>query len=271
VRRLFDFLFKKGSITVVELQMFNIILNLILCPLKILPMKHFVDTHPTIIVALDLSLVTVLALFGMIALLGARKEITLKDVINCLLYNFGKETKEEFLRYRADTLLDQADLETRRYIRSRLDEHEQDLQPKADTVDENESPTISERLFATAAASWGSDSMQAEFDRLMTEEKLFLNPKLRLDDIAERLHTNKTYVSRMVNQSYEMGFSELINIMRIDFAEQYITKNSKAKQAEIAEACGFISASAFNSIFKKVTGMTPKAWIAQWNSANETL
>lgn len=46
----------------------------------------------------------------------------------------------------------------------------------------------------------------------MQQERLYLQPSLTLSDVAERLHTNKTYVSKMVNQTYKMGFPELLNI-----------------------------------------------------------
>ena len=65
-----------------------------------------------------------------------------------------------------------------------------------------------------------------------------------------------------MNNTYNLGFPELLNTLRIDYAEQYIINHRSAKQDEIAAACGFLSASAFNSIFKKVTGVTPKVWIA---------
>ena len=66
----------------------------------------------------------------------------------------------------------------------------------------------------------------------------------------------------MVNNTFNMGFPEVVNILRIDYAEQYIINNPDAKQSEIATKCGFLSASTFNTIFKKVTGMTPKMWVA---------
>ena len=91
---------------------------------------------------------------------------------------------------------------------------------------------------------------------------MFLQPKLTLDDVAESLNTNKTYVSKMVNNTYNLGFPELINILRVDYAEQYIISHREARQEEIAQECGFLSASSFNTTFKKVTGMTPKVWIA---------
>jgi len=103
----------------------------------------------------------------------------------------------------------------------------------------------------------------------MMDEQLFLQPKLTLDDVADRLCSNKTYVSRMVNNAYNLGFPELINTLRVDYAEQYILSHREAKQDQIAENCGFLSASSFNTIFKKVTGMTPKVWIASLDRQQE--
>ena len=96
----------------------------------------------------------------------------------------------------------------------------------------------------------------------MMDKKVFLQPKLSLDDVAEELHSNKTYVSKMVNNTYNMSFSDYINTLRIDYAEQYLLHNRNAKQSDIAAACGFPDASAFNNVFKKITGVTPKIWLA---------
>ena len=109
---------------------------------------------------------------------------------------------------------------------------------------------------------WNEDDILGRFQRLMRDEMLFLKPGLSLEDVAEKLDTNKFYISKMVNNTFNMGFPEVVNILRIDYAEQYIINNPDAKQSEIATKCGFLSASTFNTIFKKVTGMTPKMWVA---------
>ena len=95
-----------------------------------------------------------------------------------------------------------------------------------------------------------------------TEEQIFLDPRIGLTEVAERLHTNKTYISKLVNNTYKLGFPELVNNLRVEYAEQYIINHRKAKQTEIAAACGFLSASSFNNTFKRVTGTTPKLWLA---------
>ena len=112
------------------------------------------------------------------------------------------------------------------------------------------------------------DSLLARFQTLLVEERIFLQPQLTLDVVADRLHTNKTYVSRMVNDHYKVSFPELISALRVDYAEQYILRHRDARQEEVAAACGFVSASSFNNTFKKVTGMPPRQWVTSWDATH---
>ena len=107
------------------------------------------------------------------------------------------------------------------------------------------------------------DSLRIRFEDLIITEQLFLRQGIRISEIASMLDTNRTYVSRLVNNTYNMSFSDYINTLRIDYAEQYLLHNKNAKQSDIAAACGFPNASSFNNIFKKITGVTPKIWLAK--------
>ena len=40
----------------------------------------------------------------------------------------------------------------------------------------------------------------------------------------------------MVNQTYGIGFPEVLNILRIDYAQQYMLKHKDASQEEVARA-----------------------------------
>ena len=106
------------------------------------------------------------------------------------------------------------------------------------------------------------ENLRIKFEDLIVTEQLFLKQGIRISDIASMLETNRTYVSRLVNNTYNMSFSDYINTLRIDYAEQYLMHNRDAKQSDIASACGFPNASAFNNVFKKITGVTPKIWLA---------
>lgn len=106
------------------------------------------------------------------------------------------------------------------------------------------------------------DDLRMRFEDLIVTEQLFLKQGIKLSDLAAKLNTNRTYVSRLVNNTYNMSFSDYINTLRIDYAEQYLLHHRDAKQTDIATACGFPNASAFNNVFKKITGITPKIWLA---------
>jgi AraC-like DNA-binding protein len=124
-------------------------------------------------------------------------------------------------------------------------------------------PSLASTLFTAVSNSWKDQSLVSRFQHIMIDEQAFLQPGLSIGDIAERLHTNKNYISRMVNQTYNMGFPEVLNILRIDYAEQFIVNHKDMNQDEIAKACGFVSATYFNSTFKRITGYTPKVWASK--------
>ena len=105
-------------------------------------------------------------------------------------------------------------------------------------------------------------ALRRRFEDLVLKKQMFLKQGIRISDIASMLNTNRTYISKLVNNTYNMSFSDFINTLRIDYAKQYLLQHNEAKQSDIATACGFPNASAFNNIFKKATGVTPKIWLA---------
>lgn len=120
-------------------------------------------------------------------------------------------------------------------------------------------------VITAVGRSWDGNSLLSRFQHLMLDTQIFLQPRLTLGDVAELLGTNKTYISKLVNTTYNLSFPELINTLRVDYAEQYILAHRDAHQDEIATACGFLSASSFNNTFKIITGVTPRIWVASWD------
>ena len=114
----------------------------------------------------------------------------------------------------------------------------------------------------TAVPRPADPDLEARFAKVMFEEKLYLQPGLTLETLATRLHTNRTYVSRLVNGTYGQRFPDFLCSMRIAAAEEYILAHPGARQTEIAAACGFPNAPTFNAAFKKATGQTPRIWAA---------
>ena len=189
---------------------------------------------------------------------SARRTLTLNQIKHSFLYNYGDKNKSDEVEALIGELVDEAEEAALRRIRDKIGN------TLTEEGTEEIHPSVASTLFTAISNNWDedSDSLTARFQQLMTEEQLFLQPGLSLQDVADKMHTNKTYVSKLVNNNYNLGFPELVNILRVDYAEQYLLTHRDLKQSEVATACGFQSASSFNIIFKKITGVTPKVWAA---------
>ena len=96
-------------------------------------------------------------------------------------------------------------------------------------------------------------------ERLMNEEKVFLEPDLNLIDLAQRLGTNRTYLSLAVRQFSGKSFSDYVNYARIMYAEELLLKGESPKNVEYS--CGYISSSTFYRQFQKIAGSSPSVWL----------
>lgn len=96
---------------------------------------------------------------------------------------------------------------------------------------------------------------------LVEEEKLYLQPNLKIDDLAKRLNTNRNYVYQAINVGMGLSFTTYINQKRIEYAKHLIEENPKALLTEISLKSGFTSTSAFYRNFKNLIGCSPKDYL----------
>ncbi len=102
---------------------------------------------------------------------------------------------------------------------------------------------------------------------LMESEKLYLEPKLGLKGLADKvgLHPNK--LSWLLNEILHKNFYEFVNGYRLkDFQNRAKdTRNTHLSILGLALESGFNSKSVFNDFFKKTVGQTPKDWLKNNN------
>ncbi len=255
------FLFKGRKIRVLEIQMSLSLIFLVGLFVKVFVYLPFYDLHPGITVSVIVVMAILLFYFGLFALFGSREYIQLEDLTNALRFNYSRESQSKVAEEVVMDMVDDLSGASLTKVISRMtlqaDAPAETFSARRDNV-----PSLSSALFKNAK-SWDEGSLVSRFQRLMMDEQLYLQTGLGLDDVASRLKSNKTYISKMVNQTYGIGFPEVLNILRVDYAQQYIRKHKKASQEEIARASGFLSASSFNTVFKRITGYTPKVWSAQ--------
>lgn len=93
----------------------------------------------------------------------------------------------------------------------------------------------------------------------------YLNNNMSLALLSSQLEINTKYLSEVIN-SREKNFNGYINKLRINHIVQLL-KNDPVflnyKVSYLAEYSGFSSHSAFTTVFKSVTGMSPNAYIQE--------
>ncbi len=107
------------------------------------------------------------------------------------------------------------------------------------------------------------DSLRKELLDLMEKEKPFLKPDITLPDLALYLNTNRTYLSKILNEHIELNFNQFINNYRLEYSLKYLNDYDDMSILNIADLCGFNSYDTFNRCFKKKYNMSPKQFREQ--------
>ncbi len=79
---------------------------------------------------------------------------------------------------------------------------------------------------------------------------------LSLNRLADRLHTNKSYLCRIFKEQVGENVMTYIENKRIERAK-YLLRNSQMRLWEISDALGYASQQYFSYVFKKYTGQSP--------------
>ena len=105
------------------------------------------------------------------------------------------------------------------------------------------------------------EMLKRKLNHALEHDKIYLNPKLALGDVAQAIGTNKTYLSDYFNNTLHTTFYDFINAYRVAEACRMIDAmphEGRKSMAVVAEMSGFNSLSTFNRHFVKVMDDSPK-------------
>lgn len=103
------------------------------------------------------------------------------------------------------------------------------------------------------------DYLDSCLDRFVLKDRLFLNPDISIPFLADKIHTNRTYISLAIHNLYGVKFSEFVSFLRIEYSKKLL-KIFKLDLEHVASACGYMYASQFTKKFTEVEGMNPSTW-----------
>ncbi|TKG89227.1 AraC family transcriptional regulator [Puteibacter caeruleilacunae] len=116
-----------------------------------------------------------------------------------------------------------------------------------------------------AKSSLKSDTSEQLWEKItdvMDNRKLWQNPEIRLNNLAEEVNETVHHVSQVINERKQLNFFDFINQYRINEARELLTteKGKHFKILAIAFEVGFNSKTTFYTAFKKETGLTPSEY-----------
>ena len=100
------------------------------------------------------------------------------------------------------------------------------------------------------------DKLLAEFEK----EKIHLNSSLNINDVVQKVGTNRTYISTIINQQYNQNFCSFVNNYRLAELERIFIDNPSLNNKLLAEKSGFGSFNSMKRAIESRTGYSIQEW-----------
>lgn len=107
----------------------------------------------------------------------------------------------------------------------------------------------------------------------LEDKQYYLRQDCTMHNMAKKLKTNTSYLSKIVNTHLEKSFSTYINELRINHAILELKNNKRLRSYSvkgIAEEMGYKNADAFSRYFKAATGISPTVYIKKIQEIKNT-
>ena len=125
-------------------------------------------------------------------------------------------------------------------------------------------PARDARYERSGVSSAELTQIAGDLERVVRDERLYADSTLDLQALSERSGWPPNYISQALNQALGRNFFEFVNGFRIAAAQRCLADPHDGRAIlDIAMACGFGSKSTFNTVFKRMTGVTPSDYRRQ--------
>lgn len=108
------------------------------------------------------------------------------------------------------------------------------------------------------------DELKERLLKYFEQEKPYLDSKLNINKVSLFLYSNKTYLSRLINEEMRSNFSQFVNHYRIEEAKRLYSADTRLSIQQLCDRSGFGSQATFNMAFKIFTGKTPAEWCKEF-------
>ncbi len=92
--------------------------------------------------------------------------------------------------------------------------------------------------------------LKVKIENLFEIEKIYLNENLTIYDIAQKVGSNRSYISRVINVDFGMNFSQYVNSYRLSHARDLSIREPNLSREELAVRSGFSGARSMRRVWK---------------------
>ncbi len=133
----------------------------------------------------------------------------------------------------------------------------------ADSTNNFEEIEIEEIKEASSKNTIEFEIWKQKIEEVLLKNKMYQEPELTLFDVAQKLNTNISFLSKAINNAFQCNFNDLVNGYRIEAFIELIARGENKKQTilSLAFECGFNSKATFNRAFKKIKAISPQEYI----------
>ena len=104
-----------------------------------------------------------------------------------------------------------------------------------------------------------SRDLAQKLSRIMEQDRLYLKPDLRLDDLAQAMGLTRNNTSQLINEQFNRSFFDFINEYRVREAQRLLQTNKHGSKtiSGVAYEVGFNTRASFYKAFRKFSERPP--------------
>lgn len=129
-----------------------------------------------------------------------------------------------------------------------------------ETLIENESTKHSHPGERRIGEEGKNEEIRDRLIQYFETEKPYLRSDITIQEVSLYLYTNKTYISRVINDSYGHNFNQFVNYYRIEEAKRLFYSDTKLSIQQLCDLSGFGSMATFTIAFRFYVGRSPADW-----------
>ncbi len=133
-----------------------------------------------------------------------------------------------------------------------------DVLAKSETYESQKEKYLKSKIDEKEAAE-----IEKKLRECMDKERLYLNPDLKLPDMAAAINRTPVEVSQTLNMFMNTNFTDFVNGYRVKMFLERVKREDMAKftLVSLSEECGFSSRTSFFRSFRKFMGVSPAEYL----------